>query len=184
MKVSRFTRQNGYLIVRVPVVFAAWLETLVTTRSNYSIDWHGRIPPYRDSISTRVSKLVLESLAKKVYLEKLREDPASIERTDSYLLRATYVNRLRLERLSNIEKVVGGSQEFQRTITMEVYHRCLHALTASELSAYRSFVHEFNKSHYVPKAATLLKALASKQGQARKQTRPTEDSASASVGDA
>lgn len=184
VEVSRFTRYNGYLIVRVPVAFAAWLETLVITRSSSSVVWHGRIPPFRDSISTRVSKLVLESLAKKVYLEKLQEDPAAVERTGSYIFDTTYVNRLRLDQLSNVEKLVRGAQEFQRSITLEVYQRCLHALSASELSSYQRFAQEFNKGHYVPKTPALLKALASKQGQARKQARRTEDTTSTSVGDA
>lgn len=184
MLVSRFTRHKGYLTVKIPVVFAAWLETLVITKSSSPVIWHGRIPPYHDSIATRVSKLVLESLSKKVYLEKLREDPASIKRTDNRLLGTTYNKRVCLEQLSNVEKLVRGAQEFERSITLEVYHRCLKTLTASELSSYRLFVIEFNKGHYVPKTPALLKALASKQGQARKQARRTENTTSTSVGDA
>ena len=183
MAVSRFTRQKGYLTVKIPVVFAAWLETLVITKSSSPVIWHGRIPPYHDSIATRVSKLVLESLAKKVYMEKLREDPASIKRTDNHLLGTTYSKRLCLEQLSSVEKLVRGAQEFERSIALEVYYRCLKTLTASELSAYRLFAHEFNKGHYVSKSPALHKAIASEQSQARKQAHYTEDSTSTSFGD-
>lgn len=166
LQLGKFTKHRGYLPVRVPVIMAAWLESMVVRRNNTDVDWHGRIPPLKDSISFRYSNLVVESLSSKVYLKKLKGDPAVVSSDGRYLKAIVCPIRLRLRYLSNVEKVVLGAQEFEPSISLESYFRALDSLTAKELRDYAQFSEAFKKGEYVPTTPAILKAITSKQGKA------------------
>lgn len=163
---GRLTKHRGYLPVRVPVIMAAWLESMVVCKNNADVDWHGRIPPLKDSIAFRYSNLVLESLSSKVYLKELKGDRAVMSSDDRYLKAIVCPVRLRLRYLSNVEKVVLGAKEFERSISLESYFRALDSLTAKELRDYALFSEAFKKGEYVPTAPVILRAITSKKGKA------------------
>ena len=181
---GKFTKHRGYLSVRVPVIMAAWLETMVVQKNSSDVDWHGRIPPLKDSIALRYSNLVVESLSSKVYLKKLKGDPAAVSSDDRYLQTIACPIRLRLRYLSNVEKVVRGAQEFERSISLESYFRALDSLTAKELRDYAGFSEAFKKGEYVPTTPAILKAIASKQGKATRPACLQEAIAPTSTGNA
>lgn len=164
-----YTKQRGYLVVRIPVTIATWLETMVRRRNPKAIDWHGRIPPLKDSISARYSNLVLESIISKTYLQKIVRDPAAIVPSDPHIYGVSYCLRLRLRDQRTVEKLLNSAREFERGIGSEVYQRALDSLTDEELADYRRFSETFKKGEYVPTTSAIIKAMASKQNQKEQQ---------------
>lgn len=178
------TGKNGYVLIRIPVMFAMWLESIIKPKFSSSVIWHGRIPPRRDTIAMRTGKLLIESLAQHVYIPEALTDPVFDERKSVYPVRVSITSRIFLQTDDNIEKLINGAREFRRTITTECYQRCLQTLTAEEFQQYSEFVRNFKKGIYVPVTPAILKAIASKQGQAGKQALNREDSTPTSPGDA
>ena len=159
LQLGKFTKHRGYLSVRVPVTMAAWLETMVVQKNSSDVDWHGRIPPLKDSIALRLSHLVVESLASKVYIQESAQDPRGVLDTNTCLWTDTYVVRLRLRTGFNTDRLLESAREFGRSISLETYYRCLDSLTLEESAQYKQFSEDYRKGNYVPKAPAIVKAI-------------------------
>ncbi len=70
MGVYDYSRGNGHLYARIPVVFGSWLESMLQVKNKDFISSHDRIQPKRDEVPLRLSHLAVESLTFKVYLQE------------------------------------------------------------------------------------------------------------------
>ena len=159
MGVYDYSRGNGHLCARIPVVFGSWLKSTLQVKNKDFISWHGRIPPRKDSISLRLSHLVVESLTSKVYLQKPVKDPGGAHDTNRYLCTCTYIVRLRLRTGFNADRLLESAREFGRSISLETHYRCLDAMTPEELTQYKQFSEDYRKGNYVPKTPAIVKAI-------------------------
>lgn len=129
MLLSADSLETLHRYARIPVVFGSWLESMLQVKNKDFISWHGRIPPRKDSISLRLSHLVVESLTSKVYLQKPVKDPGGAVDTSRYLCTCTYIVRLRLRTGFNADRLLESAREFGRSISLETHYRCLDAMT-------------------------------------------------------
>ncbi len=159
MGVYDYSRRNGHLYAMIPVVFGSWLEGMLRVKNMNFISWHGRIPPRKDSISLRLSHLVVGSLTSKVYLQKPVKDPGGALDTSRYLCSCAYIVRLRLRTGFNADRLLESAREFGRSISLETHYRCLDAMTPEELTQYKQFSEDYRKGNYVPKTPAIVKAI-------------------------